>query len=92
MTAKQIRIAASIDSAMQPLISAGKDDVVILAGMGEHMADFNIFSTPPSPASWTNSASVTRAFIDMPKCWKTLPVQSNRAQSRCQGDVPSASR
>ena len=40
MTAKQIRIAASIDSAMQPLIRAGKDDVAILVGMGEHMADF----------------------------------------------------
>lgn len=40
MTAKHIRIAASIDSAMQPLICAGKDDVAILAGMGEHMTDF----------------------------------------------------
>ena len=40
MTAKQIRIAASIDSAMQPLIRNGKDDVAILAEMGEHMTDF----------------------------------------------------
>lgn len=40
MTAKQIRIAASIESAMQPLLRAGKDDIAILAAMGDHMTDF----------------------------------------------------
>jgi hypothetical protein len=40
MTAKQIRIAASIESAMQPLIRADKDNVAILVGMSEHMTDF----------------------------------------------------
>ena len=40
MTAKQIRIAASIDRAMKPFMSTGKDDIAILAGMGEHMTDF----------------------------------------------------
>ncbi len=40
MTAKQIRTATRIDSAMQPLLRAGKDDVAILTGMSDHMADF----------------------------------------------------
>ena len=40
MTAKQVRIAARIDSAMQPLLRAGKDDIAILSGMSEHMTDF----------------------------------------------------
>ena len=37
MTAKQVRTAARIDSAMQPLLRAGKDDVAILTGMSNHM-------------------------------------------------------
>ena len=40
MTAKQVRTAARIDSAMQPLLRAGKDDVAILTGMSNHMTDF----------------------------------------------------
>ena len=40
MTGKQARIAARIDIAMQPLLHSGADDVAILAGMSDHMADF----------------------------------------------------
>lgn len=40
MTGKQARIAARIDTAMQPLLRSGADDVAILAGMSDHMADF----------------------------------------------------
>jgi len=40
MTAKQARIAARIDDAMQPLIRDDKDDIAILTGMSDHMADF----------------------------------------------------
>ena len=40
MTGKQARIAARIDSAMQPLLLAGMDDIGILAGMSDHMTDF----------------------------------------------------
>lgn len=35
MTAKQARIAARIDAAMQPLLRDGKDDVAILTGMSD---------------------------------------------------------
>ncbi len=40
MTGKQIQTAARIDSAMQPLLRAGKDDIAILTGMSDHMTDF----------------------------------------------------
>ena len=40
MTGKQARIAARIDTAVQPLLRSGADDVAILAGMSDHMADF----------------------------------------------------
>lgn len=40
MTAKQIRTAARLDGAMQPLLCDGKDDIAILTGMSDHMADF----------------------------------------------------
>lgn len=40
MTAEQTRVAARIDSAMQPLLRAGKNDIAILTGMSNHMADF----------------------------------------------------
>jgi hypothetical protein len=40
MTGKQIRIAIRIDTAMQPLLRAGKDDVAILMGMSDHMIEF----------------------------------------------------
>jgi hypothetical protein len=40
MTGKQARIAARIDSAMQPFLRAGEDDIAILAGMSDHMTDF----------------------------------------------------
>ena len=40
MTGKQIQTAARIDSAMQPLLRAGKDDIAILMGMSDHMTDF----------------------------------------------------
>jgi hypothetical protein len=40
VTAKQIRIAARIDAAMQPLLRDGKDDIAILTGMSDHMTDF----------------------------------------------------
>lgn len=40
MTAKQIRTAARIDSAMRPLLRDGKDDVAVLTGMSDHMTDF----------------------------------------------------
>ncbi len=40
MTGKQARIAARIDAAMQPLLRSDADDVTILAGMSDHMADF----------------------------------------------------
>jgi hypothetical protein len=40
MTGKQIRTAARIDSAMQPLLRAGKDDIAILTDMSDHMTDF----------------------------------------------------
>lgn len=40
MTGKQARIAARIDIAMQPLLRGGADDVAILTGMSDHMADF----------------------------------------------------
>lgn len=40
MTGKQLRIALQIDAAMQKLLRADKDDIVIFAEMAEHMADF----------------------------------------------------
>lgn len=40
MTGKQARIAVRIDTAMQPLLRSGADDVAILTGMSDHMADF----------------------------------------------------
>lgn len=40
MTGKQLRIASAIDAAMQVLLRAGKDDIIIFAEMGEHMTDF----------------------------------------------------
>lgn len=40
MTAKQIRTAARIDSAMQPLLHDDKNDVAILTVMSDHMTDF----------------------------------------------------
>jgi hypothetical protein len=49
VTAKQIRIAASIDSAMHPFLRADKDDVAILAGMGEHMSDFKYILDTAQP-------------------------------------------
>lgn len=39
MTGKQLRIASSIDAAMQVLLRTGKDDMTIFAEMSEHMAD-----------------------------------------------------
>lgn len=46
MTAKQARIAASIDSAMQPLIRANKDDVAILAGMSNGAQEAPLADVP----------------------------------------------
>jgi len=40
LTGKQNRTAACIDSAMQPLLRAGKDDIAILTDMSDHMTDF----------------------------------------------------
>ena len=40
MTDKQIQIAARIDSAMQPLLRASKDDIAIFMSMSDHMTDF----------------------------------------------------
>ena len=40
MTAEQTRIAARIDSTMQPFLRTGKDDITILAGMSNYMTDF----------------------------------------------------
>jgi hypothetical protein len=40
MTARQIRIAARIDSAMKPLLLAGQDDITIFTGMSDYMTDF----------------------------------------------------
>ena len=40
VTAKQDRIAANIDAAMQPFRRRGADDITILTGMGDHMVGF----------------------------------------------------
>jgi hypothetical protein len=40
MTAKQVRIAARIDSTMQPLLCDGTDDIAILTSTSDHMTDF----------------------------------------------------
>ncbi len=49
MTGKQARTAARIDAAMQPLLRDGADDIAILTGMSDHMADFkNLIDTAKS--------------------------------------------
>lgn len=40
MTGKQLRIASKIDATMQAINRPGEDDMVILANMAEHLADF----------------------------------------------------
>ena len=49
MTAKQARIAARIDAAMQPLLRDGKDDIAILTGMSDHMTDFKYLIDTAKP-------------------------------------------
>ncbi len=49
MTGKQARTAARVDAAMQPLIHDGADDIAILSGMGDHMADFKTLIDTAKP-------------------------------------------
>ncbi len=49
MTGKQARTAARIDAAMQPLLRDGKDDIAVLAGMSDHMAEFKTLMDTAKP-------------------------------------------
>ncbi len=49
MTGKQARIAARIDAAMQPLLRDDADDIAILTGMSDHMADFKTLIDTAKP-------------------------------------------
>jgi hypothetical protein len=49
MTGKQARIAVRIDAAMQPLLRDDADDIAILAGMSDHMADFKTLIDTAKP-------------------------------------------
>lgn len=75
MIAKHIRIAASIDSAMQPLICAGKDDVAILAGMGEQFADVfdALADTPAEAADLKARSDLLSALADQVKAREMIP-------------------
>lgn len=49
MTGKQARIAVRINAAIQPFLHDAADDIAILTGMSDHMADFKALIETAKP-------------------------------------------
>ncbi len=92
MTSKQLRIAARIDAAMQPLIRDNKDDVAILTGMSDHMADFKTLVDTAKPGVMDELCRRHPGFYRYAKVLETIAgaIQSG-APSRCPGDCDDRS-
>jgi hypothetical protein len=72
MTGKQIRTAARIDSAMQPLLRAGKDDIAIFTDMSDHMTDFKHLIDTAKPGVMDQLCQRYPGFYRYAKVLKTI--------------------
>jgi hypothetical protein len=67
MIAKQDRIAARIHGAMQPFLRGDKDEVAILTGMSDYMADFKTLIDTAKPGVM-DELWRRHSFLDLCAC------------------------
>lgn len=68
LTAEQLWIAEKIDTRMQKLVRAGKDDGAIMVAMADHMLKFKhlLDTTQPGDIE-TLAAGIQSGAIEMPR-------------------------
>ena len=86
LTNQQLRIATKIDTRMQKLIHAGKDDRTIFAAMADHMLKFKQLLDPTQPADLDE---LTRKF---PGVYRYAKILESLATGIRSGAIPVPGR